>query len=101
MGTDPQGWCSRVSFSDYESEKRETWQNRDSCSRDTSHTSQRRLLTPHKPTEQKLIDNKTQLPLKWTSTHLDTSLLDMTEGNGVMGKKKYTKMMDGMRGMTS
>lgn len=30
-----------------------------SCSRDTSHTLQRRLLTLHKPTEQKLIDDKT------------------------------------------
>lgn len=48
-----------------------------SCSRDTSHTLQRRLLTLHKPTEQKLIDNKTI----FLKDYLDTGLLGMTEGN--------------------
>lgn len=37
----------------------------------------RRLLTPHKPTEQKPIDNGAQF-----SMHLDTSRLDVTKGNG-------------------
>lgn len=37
----------------------------------------RRLLTLHKPTEQKLIDNRAQF-----SMHLDTSRMDVTE---VMG----------------
>lgn len=56
------------------------------AAQESSHTLQRRLLTLHKPTEQKLIDNKPQSSLK-VDVYLHLSLLGMTRGNGMWGKK--------------
>lgn len=46
--TDGHSWCSRISFCEYDSEKRETWQNHDSCTRDTSHSFSEEATDPTK-----------------------------------------------------
>lgn len=58
------------------------------AAQESSHSLQRRLLTRHKPTEQKLIDKKPQSSFK-VDVYLHLSLLGMTRGNGMWGKKTH------------